>query len=141
MLITETLSRADTYALEAACDCLVSLHRAEGFGLVVAECMYLGSPVIATDWSATAEFLDRGNGCPVRATRTVLEHNYGPYPRGSSWAEPDVAHAAEWMRRLAGDPAEAARLGLAGQATIEARFALAAVGARYRQRLEAISTF
>jgi glycosyltransferase involved in cell wall biosynthesis len=141
VLITETLSRADTYALEAACDCLVSLHRAEGFGLVVAECMYLGRPVIATDWSATAEFLNRDNGCPVRATRTVLEHNYGPYPRGSSWAEPDVAHAAEWMRRLAGDPAEAARLGLAGQATIEARFALAAVGARYRQRLEAISTF
>jgi glycosyltransferase involved in cell wall biosynthesis len=141
VLITETLSRADTYALEAACDCLVSLHRAEGFGLVVAEGMYLGRPVIATDWSATAEYLNRDNGCPVRSMRTVLERNYGPYPRGSSWAEPDVAHAAEWMRRLAGDPAEAARLGLAGQATIETRFAPAVIGARYRQRLEAISTF
>jgi glycosyltransferase involved in cell wall biosynthesis len=141
VLITETLSRADTYALEAACDCLVSLHRAEGFGLVVAECMYLGRPVIATDWSATAEFVNPDNGCPVRCARTVLERNYGPYPRGSSWAEPDVGHAAEWMRRLAGDPAEAARLGLAGQATIEARFAPAVIGGRYRQRLEAISTF
>ena len=57
VLLTETLSRTDIYALEAACDCFVSLHRSEGFGLAVAECMYLEKPVIATDWSATAEFV------------------------------------------------------------------------------------
>src|SRR5581483_823735 len=55
-LITETLARAEIYALEAACDVFVSLHRSEGFGLAVAESMYLGKPVIATDWSATAEY-------------------------------------------------------------------------------------
>jgi glycosyltransferase involved in cell wall biosynthesis len=141
ILITATLSRPDTYALEAACDALVSLHRAEGFGLVVAECMYLGRPVIATNWSATAEFLGPANGCPVRCTPVVLERNYGPYTRGSTWAEPDVVHAAEWMQRLAGDRALGLRLGQSARATIEARFAPAVIGARYRQRLEAISTF
>ena len=64
ILITETLSRRDIYALEAACDCFVSLHRSEGFGLAIAESMYLGKPAIATDWSASAEFVNAAlNNC------------------------------------------------------------------------------
>ncbi len=141
IVITETLARADVYALEAACDCLVSLHRSEGFGLIVAECMYLGKPVIATDWSATAEYVTADNGCPVRFRLVELERNFGPYSRGSTWAEADPAHAAEWLVRLAADPALAARLGAAARAAIQARFAPAAIGARYRRRLEAIAMF
>ncbi|MGH7997471.1 MAG: glycosyltransferase family 4 protein [Opitutaceae bacterium] len=141
VLLTETLSRTDIYALEAACDALISLHRSEGFGLVVAECMRLGKPAIATDWSATAEYLNGDNGCPVRSRPIVLDRSHGPYARGSTWAEPDPAHAAEYMRRLAGDPPLAERLGAAARATIEARFAPEIVGTLYRRRLEAIATF
>ncbi len=141
VLLTETLARADIYALEAACDCFVSLHRSEGFGLAVAECMFLGKPVIATDWSATAEFVDETNGCPVRAPLVVLEKNHGPYPKGSTWADPDPAHAAEWMQKLFADRALGARLGAAARQTIEEKFAPAVIGARYRKRLEAIATF
>ncbi len=141
VLLTGTLSRADIYALEAACDCFVSLHRSEGFGLAVAEAMYLGKPVISTDWSATAEFVTLDNGCPVRAPLVTLERNHGPYAKGSTWANPDPAHAAEHMRRLFADRALCASLGAAARATIGARFSPAAIGARYRRRLEAISTF
>lgn len=140
-LLTDTLPRADIYALEAACDCFVSLHRSEGYGLAVAECMFLGKPVISTDWSATAEYVDATNGCPVRAKLVTLEQNHGPYVKGSTWAEPDPAHAAEHMRRLFGDRALAAKLGAAARQTIETRFAPAVVGARYRRRLEAIAGF
>jgi hypothetical protein len=70
-----------------------------------------------------------------------IERNFGPYGRGSHWAEPDPAHAAEWMRRLAGEPALARRLGAAAQRTMEERFAPAVIGARYRDRLESIATF
>jgi glycosyltransferase involved in cell wall biosynthesis len=138
-LINATLSRAEIYELEQACDCFVSLHRSEGFGLAVAECMYLGKPVIATDWSATAEFLDATNGCPVRAQLVTLDRNHGPYAKGQTWAEPDVAHAAEWMQRLFADRALAARLGAAARRTIEEKFSPAVIGARYRRRLEAIA--
>lgn len=141
VLLSETLSRADTYALEAACDALVSLHRSEGFGLVVAEAMYLGKPVVATDWSATSEYLQAENGCPVRYRLVTLERSHGPYFRGSTWAEADVNHAAEQIRRLAGDAALAERLGAAARATIETRFAPAEIGGAYRRRLEAIATF
>lgn len=141
VLITGTLAREAIYRLESACDCFVSLHRSEGFGLAVAECMYLGKPVISTDWSATAEFVNADNGCPVRCTLVPIEQNHGPYTKGQLWAEPDVTHAAEWMRRLFHDRALAASLGAAARATMETRFSPAAIGARYRQRLESIATF
>lgn len=141
ILITETLSREDVYRLQAACDCYVSLHRSEGFGLAVAECMLLGKPVIATDWSATAEFLGATNGCPVRYRLVPLERNHGPYGKGQMWAEADPDHAAEWMRRLHADAGLCARLGAAAHATIVARFSPGVVGARYRKRLEGIACF
>lgn len=138
ILLSETLKRHEVYELQAACDCFVSLHRSEGFGLGVAECMYLGKPVISTDWSATAEYLDDSNGCPVRAHLIKLERSVGPYARGQTWADPDVSHAADWMRRLVADRALRERLGAAARETIERRFAPAVIGARYRRRLEAI---
>ncbi|MBA3849828.1 MAG: hypothetical protein C0502_07510 [Opitutus sp.] len=139
VLIDATLSRRAIYELESACDCFVSLHRSEGFGLAVAECMYLGKPVISTDWSGTAEFVDESNGCPVRASLVALDRNHGPYAKGQIWAEPDAGHAAEWMQRLFADRALAARLGAAARETIEQRFSPSAIGARYRRRLEAIA--
>ncbi len=141
ILITESLSRSRIYELEAACDCFVSLHRSEGFGFALAECMYLGKPVIATDWSATKEFLNETNGAPIRYEIITLTRSHGPYGQGQHWANPDVAHAAEWMRRLFEDRALGARLGAAAQQTMERDFSSAAIGARYRQRLEAIASW
>ncbi len=141
ILIAGAMNRQEIWSLEAACDCLVSLHRAEGFGLVVAECMAFGKPAISTDWSATAEYVNSENGCPVRARIITLAQNHGPYFRGATWADPDPTHAAEWMRRLAGDRALAARLGEQARTTIAARFSPAVVGERYRRRLEAIAAF
>lgn len=138
-LINATLSRREIYELESACDCFVSLHRSEGFGFAVAEAMYLGKPVISTDWSATAEFVHAANGCPVRARLVTLERNHGPYAKGQIWADPDVDHAAEHMCALFADRALCARLGAAARATIEERFSPAVIGARYRRRLEALA--
>jgi glycosyltransferase involved in cell wall biosynthesis len=140
-VIADTFTRADVYCLEAACDCFVSLHRSEGFGFGIAENMFLGKPVIATDWSATAEYLNETNGCPVRARPVTLERSHGPYATGQTWAEPDAGHAAEWMRRLASDRALGARLGSAARSCVENLFAPSAIGARYRRRLEAIATW
>jgi glycosyltransferase involved in cell wall biosynthesis len=138
-LITRTLARAEVYELESACDCFVSLHRAEGFGLALAECMYLGKPVIATDWSGSADFVGTGRACPVRYTLTKLERSHGPYTKGQTWAEPDVDHAAWWMGQLHGDRELARQIGAAARETVEATLSPAVVGARCRQRLETIA--
>ena len=139
ILITKTLTRAEIYELEAACDCFVSLHRSEGFGLAVAECMYLGKPVISTDWSGTAEYVSTTNGCPVRCQLVTLDRDHGPYAKGQIWAEPDVDHAAEWMSRLFSNRTLARSLGAAARTTIEERFSPLAIGTRYRRRLETIA--
>jgi glycosyltransferase involved in cell wall biosynthesis len=138
-LITQTLTRTEVYELESACDCFVSLHRSEGFGLAVAECMFLGKPVIATDWSGTTDFMHADNACPVRATTVTLERNHGPYAKGQVWASPDIDHAAWWMQQLQGDSALALKIGTAARASIETTLSPAVIGARYRRRLEAIA--
>jgi glycosyltransferase involved in cell wall biosynthesis len=69
-----------------------------------------------------------------------LEETHGPYTRGSTWAEPDVGHAAQLMRNIASSPSDAARIGAAARRNIEERFSPAVIGARYRRRLEAIAS-
>ena len=102
--------------------------------------MYLGKPVIATGWSATSEYLDADNGFPVRYSLVELGQNFGPYSKGSTWAEPDPAHAAELMRKVVADPKNAARIGASARRTIESRFSPSVIGARYRRRLETIAS-
>ena len=58
ILIDAYLERPYLNALINHCDCLLSLHRAEGFGLPIAEAMYMGKPAIATGWSANMDFHD-----------------------------------------------------------------------------------
>lgn len=100
ILLNETLPRAEVLALFAACDCYISLHRAEGFGLGMAEAMLLGKPAIATDYSGNRDFTTPETSYLVRCRRVGCETATGPYPAGAVWADPDLAHAAEQMRRV-----------------------------------------
>ncbi len=137
-LIDRTLSRHQVYELMACCDAFVSLHHAEGFGLCVAEAMFLGKPAVSTDWSATAEYVTPRNGFPVRYRLTRLKDHVDEYVRGTEWAEPDVEHAAWCMEQLAADPQLCAALGAQAALDVRERFSAAAVGRRYVQRLESI---
>jgi len=134
-IIDSTLSRPDILLLQQSCNCFVSLHRAEGFGLAIAESMYLGKPVIATDWSATAEYLNASNGLPVPWELVELRETHGPYEAGQKWANPSLDHAAIAMRRLVNEPGLAKRLGSAAAKTIREHFSPSVVGLRYKQRM------
>ena len=57
-------------------DVYVSLHRSEGFGLVMAESMYVGTPVIATDWSGNTEFMNSDTACMVGYDMIELDKDY-----------------------------------------------------------------
>ncbi len=137
-VIEHTLARQEVYELMACCDSFVSLHHAEGFGLCVAEAMFLGKPAVSTDWSATAEYVTPQNGFPVRYRLARLEQHIDEYIRGTEWAEPDVEHAAACMEKLAADPALCAALGAQAARDVRERFSAEAVGRRYEQRLESI---
>lgn len=98
--LEEPLDRQKTCNLMASLDVYVSLHRAEGFGLTMAEAMVIGKPVIATGYSGNMEFMD--SGCALLVDHEVIttRRAYGPYPAGSRWSEPCTRHAAELMHLL-----------------------------------------
>jgi glycosyltransferase involved in cell wall biosynthesis len=134
-VLDRTLSRQEIYDLESSCDAFISLHRAEGFGLGMAEAMFLGKPVVATHWSGNVDFMTVANSCPVGYQLVQLREDIGPYEKGQTWAEPDVEHAAWHMRRLVEDAALRRSIGERGRETIRTQFSPAAVGRLYRQRL------
>jgi glycosyltransferase involved in cell wall biosynthesis len=109
-LIDTTLDRSDTLGLIAATDAVISLHRSEGLGLLIAEAMLLGKPVIATGYSASREFVSPATGYAVDYTLVPLQPGDYPFAEGQFWAEPDISHAAWLMRRLYDDPKQAAPL-------------------------------
>lgn len=116
----EVIAREHLNALHRCCDAYVSLHRAEGFGMGMAESMALGKPVIATAWSGNMQFMDARSAALVDYTLVPLRDGAYPDGQGQRWAEADVAQAADWMRRLADDRAFAAELGQRAQEKIEA---------------------
>ena len=102
-LILDNLEKIQVNSLIACVDVFVSLHRAEGFGLVLAEAMLNHVPVIATNWSANTEFMDEESACMVDYKLVTLERDIYPYRRGNRWAEPNLREAASYMARLAED--------------------------------------
>ena len=104
-VLNQNLEKVQVNSLIAGVDVLVSLHRAEGFGLVLAESMLNHVPVIATNWSANTEFMDSQAACMVNYQLKTLEHDILPYRKGNRWADPDLEEAARYMKRLASDPA------------------------------------
>ena len=136
--IDHVLTRQQTWDLESCCDILLSLHRAEGFGLGPAEMMYLGKPVVATGWSANMDFMDADNSMPVRYELAPLAETIGPYDAGPVWAEADIEHAAWCLSRLADDPGLAERIGARARDTIRRKLDPLVVGRQVAERLETI---
>lgn len=102
--IEKILSKLEMDTLISLMDVYMSLHRAEGFGLILAEAMALGTPVIATNYSANTEFMNSDVACMVDYQKVVLKEDIWPYEKGNCWAEPDIGQAAKYLRRLYEEP-------------------------------------
>ncbi|MCC8050027.1 MAG: glycosyltransferase [Clostridiales bacterium] len=101
--ITKVMKKEKVNSLIRCCDVYLSLHRSEGFGLVIAEAMLLGTPVIATNYSSNVEFMSEEASCLVDYQLIKNLHTEGAYKRGCIWADPDLDQAADYIRRLKND--------------------------------------
>ncbi|MGH2904951.1 MAG: glycosyltransferase [Solirubrobacteraceae bacterium] len=137
-LIDAYVSAAEKNAMIDACDCYVSLHRSEGFGLTVAEAMLLAKPVIATRYGGTLEFTTDDNAYLVDWIPTEVGEGAHPYPASGVWADPDLDQAAELMREVFADPEGARERGEAGRREVLASHAPAVAGESMRARLRLI---
>ena len=131
----ELLSPEAMDALLISADALVSLHRSEGFGLVLADAMAIELPVIATGYSGNLEFMPPGSAALVGWQRQHIERTYGDYRQGWYWAEPCCHEAVAAMRQLASNPEAAVALGHAGATAVRERLSFERLGAIVRQRL------
>ena len=133
------LSKGKINGLLYNCDCYVSLHRCEGFGLTMAEAMFYGKPVIATDYSSNTEFMNVGNSFCVKYKLIPIEQDCGPYKKGNVWAAADVEHAANLMRYVFNNSREAQQIGAIAAAEIQTLLSPQVTGDKIRKRLEYIA--
>lgn len=125
VLVGNYLSRRELHGLANACDCYFSPHRGEGFGIGIAEAMLMGKPVVATNWSATTEFVRPEHAIPV--PYRLVPVGPGEYFKMDAWAEIDASAAAVALRRLFDDPALRADLGRKARAFVTKHFSVDAV--------------
>jgi glycosyltransferase involved in cell wall biosynthesis len=115
-LETRLLPPADSHALTACADALLSLHRSEGFGLIPAEAMLLGRPVVATNWSGTTDFIDPSCGVPISYRLVPARDPRGVFEApGAVWADADVGEAAVALIDLEANPERRQALGAAAR--------------------------
>ncbi|XEC93402.1 glycosyltransferase family 4 protein [Paenibacillus tarimensis] len=138
-ILDQVLSREEVNSLIHCTDSFVSLHRAEGFGLGLAEAMALGKPVIGTDWSGNTDFMNPMNSCLVKYTLSKVGEDWGPYKGYQTWAEPDLEHAASHMKKLVELPEWRNSIAAMGKETIETHFSPRAAGELIKQRLHRLN--
>ncbi len=135
-LLEDYLAPARRTSLIALCDCYVSMHRSEGFGLTMAEAMALQKPVIATGYSGNLEFMNPDNSFLLAYRLVRIRAGSGPYQRGARWAEPDVDEAARLMRTVVDDPDVAAERAARGYADVRTHHSIANRASVLRARLQ-----
>ena len=138
LIVDEYYSAEQKNALLGLCDCYVSLHRSEGFGLTMAEAMGLQKPVIATAYSGNMDFMTVENSYLVDYSMGAVPAGCDPYPVGSPWAEPNLDQAAGLMRRVFEARDEAARKGAVARQDIVTKHDAKAVAAVLHERFDAI---
>ena len=128
-VIERGMRRPEVLALYRACDCFVSLHRAEGFGRCLAEALLLELQVITTGFSGNMDFCSEPRVGLVRYQLRPLREDEYFWSDGQMWADPDIDHAAELMRSIWKKPRNTGH---------DFDFSPAFVGARYSRRLREI---
>lgn len=131
----EYLDAAQVQGMIELSDCVVSLHRAEGYGLNLIDAMVMGRPVVATGYSGNLAFMDQKNSFLVPYDLVEVGPGNDPYEEHAHWAQPRLDAAAALMRAVHDDPAAAARVGAAGKASVLARFNVDRVAAELRPLL------
>lgn len=136
-VVDRYLERDAQAGLIAACDAFLSLHRAEGFGLMLAEAIWFGRPVVATGYSGNLEFMDPQTAALVPWRPTPIPPGAGPY--SGRWAEPDLEAAADALRRRAAASFQERAADARAARALAEGFGVRAAGERARRELARIS--
>ena len=124
------LSRSDLAATYSRSDAFVLPSRGEGWCLPCMEAMASALPIIVTNYSGPAAFINDENSFPLKMT-SVDQYTLQ--------AEPSTAHLRRQMRHVFSHPADAAAVGRRARADILERFSAERVAGHVLDELERIT--
>jgi glycosyltransferase involved in cell wall biosynthesis len=127
--------REQQLRLIASADAVVSLHRAEGLGLTLAEALLLEKPVIATAFGGNTDFTTPETAFLVDYVSVPIGESVGPYPATACWAEPSLSTATELMRAVASNRGLAKERAARGRRLLHEVHGVEVVAALMRERL------
>ena len=117
------------------CDCYVSMHHSEGFGLTLAEAMYLGKPTIATNYSGNTEFMNDSNSFLVNYELGLIENPDNNFCSKTLWGNPHMQSAVEKLREVYKNPDLRKKKANNAKLFVEEKLSLYAVGSIIKNRL------
>lgn len=141
LIFDSLLTKAEVLKLYNACDCFVSLHRAEGFGRGIAEAYLVGITVVATDYGGNIDFCRQLGGYSI--PYKLVSTSPSDYVEGKDnfWGEPDVMHAAAAMRDAFITHSTETYVSNDQNSKLYELFSPEAVGARYRMHISSLQQF
>ncbi len=126
-------------ALIKRADCIVSPHRAEGFGYIPAYALWYARPVIVTDYSGTREICNAATAFPVpyKLVNTRVGETITPI-KNARWAEIDVGALALTMRDVRNNSVNAQIKARCGQKLLRTKYTPQMQAQRYLNRLNVL---
>ncbi len=116
-VIDGSIPHADRWKMISDHDVILSAHRAEGYGLHLAEGMALGKCAVATGWSGNTQFMNEANSVLLPFSMEPAHDPYGVYdpPMGSRWAKVNEDAGIEVLRQLYSGDISTDKLGAAAK--------------------------
>jgi glycosyltransferase involved in cell wall biosynthesis len=128
ILFDEVMEKGKLLALMKSCNTVISLHRSEGFGRLMAEAFLLEKPVIVSNYSGNLDYTNDSNSYLVDGSLVpVFKEDY-PFSKGQVWFEPDLDYAAEILRSVVSEESEATKKAKNGRITILENYSVEACG-------------
>lgn len=135
LFLSDPLTTFEMHSLINACDCSVSLHRAEGFGRSTGEAMFLGRLACATGWSGNLDYMNDENSLLVRYDTIAVPDGAYVHAENQFWAEPDPDHAFSLIEKAYLNPDYASCIAKAGQQHVRLTHSHRAIGQRILERM------
>jgi hypothetical protein len=102
--------------------CIVSPHRAEGFGMFIAEAMVQGKPTLSTNYSGNLDYQNDTNSFLIDYDLVNNEFESSQYPKGVQWAEPNLESIKLGLELVI--DGDLNKIGIAASETIQERYSL-----------------
>lgn len=123
-------------------DCMILLSCGEAWALPLIQGMACGKPAIATDWGGQTDYIHKSNGYPVKIEKFDTIHDKVKLSVDFYWyqlfAFPEVKDAADKMRYVFENQAEAKRKGEKGRKYVSHKFTWDKAVQKANRRLEKI---